>query len=170
MRHFISIITAISLLFPLYASAQDPVIQYSDQDSAMNGAIKTAQETFGEFMVQYYKDADETGDFLQDFGVKVGLTTADGVGVEHIWVSPFIKTESGFFGLLSNEPVNLAGLGYGSEVAFTLEQISDWSYVRDGRAFGNFTTRVMLPDMAPETLAAVSAYLAPAPIPEDWAQ
>ncbi|NOR63579.1 MAG: DUF2314 domain-containing protein [Rhodobacteraceae bacterium] len=168
MKFLTAVFFALAIIAPIQSRAQDQVIHYSEADKTMNAAIARAQETFPQFMVQYYEDEEVTGAFLDAFSVKVEMAASGSTSGEHIWVSPFIETETGFLGLLANEPVELPGLTYGSEVTFTLSQISDWSYQRDGRAFGNFTTRVMLPSLAPDIAQNVRDYLTPAPMPEDW--
>ena len=169
MRYFSYALAGLFFALASVTHAQDPVIQYTDSDKQMNGAIVEAQKTFPLFMAQYYRDANDTGAFLDNFSVKVAIPTSVGGWPEYIWVSPFIETETGFLGLLANEPVDLQGLSYGSEVVFTLDQIGDWSYMRNGRAFGNYTTRVMLPDLDIETAQQLRDYLSETPLPGDWA-
>lgn len=164
-----SIFVSLVLLFGSLAQAQDDIILYSEHDGTMNEAIAEARATFPLFMAQYYNDSEETGAFLGAFSVKVEFLMSDGVTDEVIWVSPFIETDDGFFGLLANEPNDLPGLQYGSEVNFMFAQISDWSYRRDGRAFGNYTTRVMIADMDKETAQQVRDYISAAPLPAEWA-
>ncbi len=157
------------MLFSGLAHAQDEVIVYSESDNSMNAAIAEARATFPLFMAQYYQESEDTGAFLDAFSVKVEMPTSDGAD-EVIWVSPFIETETGFLGLLNNEPNDLPGLSYGSEVTFDMAQIADWSYQRGGKAFGNYTTRVMLPDLGPDVAQQVRDYLSATPLPSDWAQ
>jgi len=165
---FKTMLVTVALLLGGFAHAQDEVINYSDSDTEMNAAIAQARETFPLFMLQYYREADDTGAFLDAFSVKVEMLTSDGVTTEIIWVSPFIETETGFLGLLANDPDDLPGLAYGSEIEFTFDQIADWSYVRDGRGFGNFTTRVMLPDIDPDLAQELKDYLSEVPLPAEW--
>ena len=165
---FKPVLVTVALLLGGFAHAQDEVINYSDSDAVMNAAIAQARETFPLFMVQYYREAEDTGAFLDAFSVKVEMLTSDGVTTEIIWVSPFIETETGFLGLLANDPDDLPGLAYGSEIEFTFDQIADWSYVRGGRGFGNFTTRVMLPDIDADLAQELKDYLSEVPLPAEW--
>ena len=169
MRIFTTTLLCFFVFAAIPLRAQDQVIPYSEKNHSMNDAIAHAQQTLPLFFAQYYEDYEDSGEFLALFSVKVEMTTSDGIGSEHIWVSPFVRTsENEFFGLLANEPEDLKNLSYGSEVTFTVDQISDWSYSRDDRAFGNFTTRVMLPDLSPEMAAQVRGFLSAEPLPADW--
>ena len=146
------------------AIAGDVTIEYADSDAAMNAAQTLAQNTLPTFF-QHVLSAD--GHMLQDAGVKVAVPTPND-GLEIIWVSPFMKENNGFIGLLANDPANFQGQ-VGDQISFTADQVRDW-YVFDdtGKMYGNYTTRVMLADMSPELANQIQAMLAPTPIPETW--
>lgn len=59
----------------------------------------------------------------------------------------------GFVGTLANEPVSPPGRHAGDMVEFSLSQISDWSLSANGALYGNYTTRVMLPQVDDATRA-----------------
>lgn len=146
------------------AIAGDVTISYEDSDAAMNTAQSQARGSLNTFFSQVLS-AD--GQLLQDAGVKVAVPTADGV-TEVIWVNPFAKDNNGFVGLLANDPNNFPGAA-GDRITFTEDQVRDW-YVfgANGKMYGNYTTRVMLPDLSAELAAQITAMLSPTPMPETW--
>ena len=95
--------------------------------------------------------------------LKVALPSSNG-GREHIWVVGVTRSGDGYRGRLDNEPQRLPGLSRGSEVSFTTDMISDWAYEHNGRLWGGYTLRVMLPDLSPDDAAGLRAHLSDTPI------
>jgi uncharacterized protein YegJ (DUF2314 family) len=150
---------------PAQAGTGDPVIEYSDAHAAMNAAQTEAQGGLDMF---FSNVLNAEGLPIADAGVKVALPTKDGTD-EIIWVSPFGLRDGSFVGVLANEPAGLEGLAIGDVIAFDRAQVRDW-YVfgDDGRMYGSYTTRVMLPDMSPETRSQIVEMLSENPIPAGW--
>ena len=65
---------------------EDPVIDVSTDDQAMNEAMAKAKATFPKFLANWETIEADTK------SVKIGVPTADG-GVEHIWFEPTIITD-----------------------------------------------------------------------------
>lgn len=160
---------ALALILPQVAAAEgDDVQLFTDTDAKMNAAIADAQSGLTSFLDNAL-DADGNG--LPGTGLKVGLpkVTGDG-GLEHIWVGPLRYFGNGTFaGILGNEPNWLGDLRAGDQVDFDISQISDWSFFGpDGKLYGNYTTRVMLPQMDKSTAADLQSILSANPVPADW--
>lgn len=141
-RLLLSALFAGALALPV--AAQDPTINYEQDDAAMNAAIAEAQATLPLFLANAL-DAEGNGSDMAL--LKVGFPTVEGSAteVEHIWVAPFARREDGSFtGLLANEPVALGNLTEGDQVDFDQSMISDWHVTApSGRYWGSFTSRVM---------------------------
>ncbi len=75
-----------------------------------------------------------------------------------------------FTGDLTNEPDDLAGLHHGDSVAFTYDQISDWYFTMNGKGYGYFTLRAMLPRLPKEQAEQFKEFLSPNPVPENWSK
>jgi len=168
MSRLATALLTLFLIAPIQSYAQDQVIEFSESDQIMNAAIAEARASFPLFMKQYYQSLGSAASSIDDFSVKVEMLTTDGTNTEHIWVAPFIEIDSGFSGFLSNDPVALGCLSFGSEISFSQEQISDWSYMRDGRAYGNYTTRVLIPSLDFELARELTNYVSPKPLPDEW--
>jgi uncharacterized protein YegJ (DUF2314 family) len=146
------------------AQKPDPTYDYSDSDAAMNGAIEDARESYPQFLATFR--AAPTGS-RGAFMVKVGLPTSEG-GPEHIWVEDLRFEGQQLVGVLANEPADLPGLNLGSRVEINEAQISDWSIISAEGMYGNFTTRVMLPDLPADQANEFRQMLTPNPLPDSW--
>ena len=149
--------------------AQDPIIQFSDDDPEMQAAMAEAVRTLPRFLVDAL---GPDGVSLEGIAVKVSLVsdrTVPGMTDEIIWVAPFARLDGGFAGLLANEPQALGGLKAGDRVDFNQSQIVDWSFAGpDGKLYGNFTTRVMLPHLSPADRASLTEALSETAVPDFW--
>lgn len=143
-----------------FASAGDQIILFEEDDPAMNTAIHQARESLEGFFSHTTKHADKTA-------LKVAFPTSSG-GLEHIWVDNSARNGDRFTGTLANEPDDLGAWRNGSEVTFNHDQISDWGINIDGRGYGYFTVRVMLPRLDKESAAGLRAWLSEDPLPADW--
>jgi uncharacterized protein YegJ (DUF2314 family) len=141
------------------APKSDQIEQYANDDARMNAAVAEARRTFPGF-VQKLSAGELTDAYPK---IKVGLAAADG-SREHIWVAEPRVEGDRISGVLANEPAQLPGQHEGSPVTFTAEQVSDWSYERGGRMWGNYTTRVMLPRLDPAQAADLRTVLSETPV------
>lgn len=138
----------------------DKVVDFADDDAEMNAAKAQARQTLPVF----WKHLEAHPDI--DHSLKVGLPTASG-SLEHIWVANIRPEGDKVLGRLANAPVDLPGLEAGSPVTFTRDQISDWSYAKDGKMYGHYTTRVIVKRLDPAEAAQVVAMLSENPVEPD---
>jgi uncharacterized protein YegJ (DUF2314 family) len=115
---------------------QSPVVSAEAEDVELAEAKRVAQRRWKEFCDAF---ASNSGN---GFSVKAPITRDD--RTEHIWVDVEEITPVGVWGLLGNEPLNLPGLRLGSRVEVLLDDIEDWTYLRDGRTIGGFSIAVLL--------------------------
>lgn len=134
----------------------DEVVQFEAQDAAMNAAIAQAKASLPAFLARL-----DAGQITPADSLKVGFP-ANG-GHEHIWVNQIARQGDQLTGLLVNEPNWMPGLHERSPVTFAPALVSDWSYEKDGKLWGNYTTRVMLPSLPPEEAEALKADLSDTP-------
>jgi len=139
------------------AQATSGVIDYSADDSAMNRAIAEARRTLPVF----WRRADDPD--VSSGMVKVALDADDG-SVEHIWVSAPRREGSSIAGVLANAPRAISNLRLGSPIRVGEERITDWSYEFDGRLWGGYTLRAMLPDIPRASAAELRRYLSDTPL------
>ncbi len=175
MLRTIIISVMLSFIAPISGMAQsasgDPTVDFSDADQRMNAAIEDARSTLPKFLANV---VNKEGYSLPRTALKVSfpitLGTAGETGNEIIWVSPFLLLENDtFVGLLANQPSWMEDLNLGDEVSFNMEQIEDWSYTSsDGKLYGNFTTRVMLPQLSQEQRSGLEDVLSKEAVPLTW--
>ena len=108
-------------------------------DPEMIEATTQARNTLPKFWS--LKDSDNSE--LSAFSLKVGLPTHDN-SLEHIWVDSLEKNGNQITGILINDPVDIPNLNFGDKVTFTSEDITDWQYMKAGKMYGHYTTRVMM--------------------------
>ncbi len=143
---------------PVLAQGGDPVVNFSEDDPAMNAAILAARQSLPAFM----KHLNNPGSGATDLILKVAIST-DTDYVEHIWVEQIRALDDKTFeGRYANDPVEFDG-NEGDPVAFSEGSISDWSFMQGEQLHGNYTTRVMLPYIDPDYAAYLASILAPLP-------
>jgi uncharacterized protein YegJ (DUF2314 family) len=140
----------------------DGFVVSAADDPALRSAMAEARASLPIFWSKFEEREPETGPFW----LKVGMPTPNGA-VEHIWVDAIARDEGVILGRLVNEPVDLRGLRLGSEVRVRPEMISDWSYEKNGKMYGAYTTRAVLDRVGPEERAQAKALLAPTPLEPD---
>ncbi|RWH69766.1 DUF2314 domain-containing protein [Mesorhizobium sp.] len=129
---------------PARAEGDDKAMMIASDDAEMAAAIEKARSSLDEFLA--LADAPPPG--TDRFKLKVMI--ADGNATEHFWVIPFNRTETGFVGILANQPEIVQNVVLGQNIEFTRDDISDWGYTRNGRQVGSFTVCVMLKKMSKE--------------------
>jgi len=137
----------------------DPVTMFAESDRQMNAAMAEARRTMPRFWAAIDSDPAVAGSAL----IKLGFDTDDG-SVEHIWVEQIRRDGDVIRGVVGNRPVHIASLSKGDAVTIDPKRISDWSYTRGERMYGNFTTRVMLPELPAEHQAELRAALSEKPL------
>jgi uncharacterized protein YegJ (DUF2314 family) len=111
----------------------------------------------------FWKAWDQPGPTDDAFRLNVGFP-ARGGGIENSWVALSSRDGERAVGKLSNQPIYFPGK-IGDEVNFDLSAVSDWMFRRDGKIYGMFTTRALLPRLSPAEAARVKAMLSEAPLP-----
>lgn len=144
----------------------DPTIGFATQDPEMSAAISEARTSLPLFLS---KLTDSSGNSLGNVSLKVAFEIAED-SAEIIWVGPF-NWDGGtkFTGRLANQPSYMEGLNAGDPVDFTFDMVRDWSLTAaDGTLWGNYTTRVMIPQLDEQTATALTGMLSADPVPADW--
>jgi uncharacterized protein YegJ (DUF2314 family) len=160
MSNLRALFAALALLTLAACEPQhDPIVDFAADDAAMNAAENEAKQTLPIFWRLF-----DSGDPARtDFMVKVAMKDARG-GDEHIWVDSLQRRDGAVIGRLANEPRALTGLSYGSEVTVNPALISDWAYAYQGKLYGNYTTRAMLPHLSDRERAETEVMLSATPL------
>jgi len=141
------------------AAGEGTLIEVEANDAAMAAAERRAVETQNVFWDKFA--ARVAGD--SDFAAKVPLTGTDGYQ-EYIWAEVIQRDGDVIVARLANDPVHLPNLQIGSEVRVGVDRLADWTYTRDGKAYGHFTTRVLAKQATPAQRAEMESMIAPTPL------
>ncbi|MFD0700373.1 DUF2314 domain-containing protein [Myroides pelagicus] len=133
----------------------------SGEEQKMIDAFKKAQDTFKYFWRELYWDNRRIVKGLDMASVKVAFTQEfeDQEGnayteVEHMWIGDVFFDGLYIYGALLNEPNVLTNVQEGESVGVTIDQISDWLFLIEGKAYGGFTVQAMRSDMSEQELKA----------------
>jgi uncharacterized protein YegJ (DUF2314 family) len=130
------------------------------QEGDLAEATAEARRTMPGFWSRFESGAAD------QFQVKAGLSTPHGA-VEHVWVEPTGWQDGKLIGRLLTPPADLDDLFLGSEILVDPERLSDWAYFREGKLYGAFTQRALLPQLDRGSRRQLEAVLAPNPTESD---
>jgi len=131
-------------------------------------AISAAEEQARAHLTKFLDFAlDDNGMARDNAAIKIAISGFGG-DVEAVWVAPFAMRDGRYVGILANEPKSIDTKHSGDPVAFEAAQVRDWYFFGDdGKMYGSYTTRAMLPEMAPKAARQIAQILSP-PAPAHW--
>ncbi|WP_293456872.1 DUF2314 domain-containing protein [Phenylobacterium sp.] len=139
----------------------DTTVRSSARDPALDAARKQATDALPVFWAKFNAHAEG----YSRFAVKALFPTDDGRGQEALWIAVFeVAPDGKVRGRLASAPEAIKNLQPGQPVEFQPSRIVDWQYVKDGRAYGHFSTRAMMSRVSAAERAEASAFLAPTPL------
>jgi uncharacterized protein YegJ (DUF2314 family) len=117
---------------------EDKAVWLKPGDQSLNTAMAQAKATLPVFW--RHVDSDPT---IADASVKVGFRTQHG-GTEFLWV--FVDSHSGeaFRGRIGNEPEDVPSVRADQPYTGKISEIADWSYVKNDKQYGQYTTRALV--------------------------
>jgi uncharacterized protein YegJ (DUF2314 family) len=141
---------------------QDESVIYSRAGDAV---VASAQADAQKSLPLFWSKFDAKAPGYADFKLKVSLPTDDGHGTERLWMLVLSRTaDHQVIGRLANRPVRLKKLALGSTIEVDPSRIADWSYEKNGKQYGNFTTRALFPRASPQQRVEAQAMLSPTPL------
>lgn len=123
----------------------DDVIEFKQDDNAMNNAIEEAKKTFSQFEELFKKPKDGQ----ESFAIKVRFDTPDGGG-EHIWIGDLKTDGKVYTGVVNNEAQSTPDVKLGDTIQIDMNRMSDWMYLDKGVLKGGYTIRVMKNNLSDE--------------------
>jgi uncharacterized protein YegJ (DUF2314 family) len=106
----------------------------------------------------------DAGAPASDFGLKVSFDTSKG-DLEHIWTNDIRREGRTITAVVANTPIDLPTIRPGQRVTVDPDRIFDWTYTRDGKLYGHFSSRVLLDTMPPAEAAEIRAMFSAQPLP-----
>ena len=123
------------LLIMLTACAKRDKGYVEDSDPEMAAAIAKAQETLPQFWQCFNLRAHGESKFV----LVVRIT--DKGRIEHFYTTDFERRGGKTMVTISNAPKIVASVKLGDRIEIPAADITDWSYMRDGKYVGMFTMK-----------------------------
>jgi uncharacterized protein YegJ (DUF2314 family) len=141
---FIALTAILFLVSATPAGAiEDQAVRVERGDAEMQAAIQQAQASLDEFLALKANPPDGTS------GFKLKVVVRDGARQEVMWVTPFTQTDTGFAGILNDQPEYVTNVRSGQKLTFTRADIADWGYRLNGKQKGSFTVCAIFKHMPP---------------------
>jgi uncharacterized protein YegJ (DUF2314 family) len=125
-----------------------PVVVARAEDTELVAATATARKTWSVAAAHLEAGGDVSAKF--PFATRSGA-------VEHLWIDVTSVEDGKVRGVVGNEPIDVAGIELGTEVACDLGELSDWLYFENGEMVGGHTVRVLMRRRAEEERAREKA-------------
>ena len=124
-------------------SPSEPPVTLIDNDNPkLVAAVAESRKRFPQFVAAFENhQRDEERDESNQFEVKAPIVLAG--RTEFMWIAVTGIENGVLFGILDNQPVELAGLSRGDQVRVCVSKINDWIYTQGAETFGGFTTKVI---------------------------
>jgi uncharacterized protein YegJ (DUF2314 family) len=143
------------------ASAKEPPAQASlPGDPEMAAAGREAQSTLPAFWRVFDAKAADKDSY---FTVKAPFA-GSGDGQVQMWLVVIRHDGETVDGVLVNEDPQVPNMHIRDRVTVKASEVTDWSYRKGGRNYGQFTTRIMLKHASAAVAAQVGATLWPTPL------
>jgi len=130
------------------------MVNVEADDPEMLGAIAQARSTLPAFWQVFEKP--EQGD--SNFALKVMVT--DQRGTEYFWATGIARRDGKILGTIDNEPNIVGSVKFGDRIEIAEGDISDWTYMRNGRMVGNYTVRPLFKRMPASEVERIKKMLA----------
>lgn len=133
--------------------SKDGPVDVAADDKEMAEAIATARRTLPEFWRTH--GAPSSGE--SGFALKVAIR--DGQATEHFWVVDIERRNDKIFAAINNEPETVSTVTFGQRLEVPEADITDWTFLRNGKFVGNYTVRALFKTMPPEDVARIKAMM-----------
>lgn len=137
------ILAAAFSLFGCTASNPDSIIPVKSSDPEMNAAMAKARAGLPKFIAVLQKPPSS----VSDLSLKARFQ--EGKAVEHMWLHDLTYVHKAFHGQLVSTPDTLRQVKYGDWLDIQPSEVSDWSYVENGKLVGGFTEKLLRKRMTP---------------------
>ena len=141
------------LLIMLTACAQRDKGYVEDSDPEMAAAIAKAQAT----LPQFWQAFDQRAHGESNFVLMVRIT--DKGRIEHFHTTDFERRDGKTMVTIKNDPKIVSSVKLGDQIEMPAADITDWSYMRDGKYVGMFTMKPRFKNMPAETVEAFKKVL-----------
>jgi len=135
-------------------SKRDKVVEIGDDDPEMEAAISKARQT----LPQFWQAFDQREHGGSNFVLVVRIT--DKGRIEHFFTTDFERRDGKTMVTISNHPNIVASVKLGDRIEIPEADITDWSYMRDGKYVGMITFKVRFKHMRAADVEQVKKMMA----------
>jgi len=124
---------------------QMPIYFVSSDEDYMHRAFEQARESFKYFWRELYWERRRIVPMLDYAMVKIcflDVVNGEEVG-EHMWIDDVEFDGETIYGTLVNEPDSVQNVKLGDQISAKIDEMSDWLFSIDGRAYGGFSVQAM---------------------------
>ena len=146
------LVTVLATLITACAKRDKGYIE--DTDPEMAAAIAKAQATLPQFWQVFDKRARGESNFV----LVVRIT--DKGRIEHFSTTDFARSDGRTMVTISNKPNIVASVKIGDRIEIPAADITDWSYMRDGKYVGMATMKPRFKHMPADQVAAFKKVMA----------
>jgi len=155
-------------LVPIEVSAANEYLVLDAQSPQMVQATSLANESLEDALAAARFNPETYTDLMLKVDFPI-LSDGTPSTIESVWVIHVRADGSNFSATLDSAPITGTDVTSGKPVTFTRDQIQDWGLTVDGRAYGYFSTRAMLPFLgASSQKDFLQSTLSETPLPEGW--
>ena len=132
----------------------DKNVIWIKESPQMLEAFEKAQKTFKYFWRELYWERRRIIPALDFAYIKVGFhqkKLLKGLVTEFMWVNVFSFDGVSLVGVLDNQPQKLTNVKIGEEIHIPLDEVCDWIFSSNGKAYGGFTIHVLRAEMDEQT-------------------
>jgi len=144
----------IGVLLTLLTACSRRAKVMGDDDPVMAAAIAEAQATLPQFWQVFHQRARGESNFM----LLVRIT--DQGRIEHFGVTDFELRDGRTMVTISNAPKIVANVKSGDRIEIPATNITDWSYMRDGKYAGLFTLKARFKELPAANVALIKKSMA----------
>jgi uncharacterized protein YegJ (DUF2314 family) len=133
---------------------RDKAVGIGDDDPEMAAAIAKAQAA----LPQFWQVFDKREHCESNFALVVRIT--DKGRIEHFQTTAFERRDGKTMVTISNAPKIVASVKLGDRIEIPAADITDWSYMRDGKYAGMFTMKPRFKHMPADQVEAFKKVMA----------
>ena len=125
----------------------DRTVRSASGDPALDEIAQEARETVSDF-IRHMRNPRK-GE--EQFRIKYPFPadTGSGIDKEYLWLSDITFRNNRYFARVANRPYYTSDLEPGIEVIFSMDEIADWMYLKNGKIIGGRSIKYLIEKIPP---------------------
>jgi len=148
--HFLVLFPLIAALFSCEKQKiilTDRTVIHQDQnDQELLRITNNARDSLSEFFRHMLRPAKDERNFMVKYPLKTDANS--GFYMEHIWLCDIQYKNGVYYGTAANTPFYISSIKKGDVIPFSMEEISDWMYIKGEKIAGGYSIKYLLEQLA----------------------